>query len=261
MDPHRRLPRRQDSLHKQLLAPFKSGMETHGPALLQLHLRLHLHPQIHSPHRSGPHPLPGARQRGRRGRSGRALPVPPRDTPPGPLNPTGVPGLPALPSPLPLPGFVDDANLTVAHTLPKTPQARQRTNSHPTGQRLGGCEHLLPLPQQPHRPPYKVGGDDQRVCHSPYPGATRAPIARCGSHHSPDNDPEHKPRRYHRSPQGAITPGLSPPISVPGHQGPLPIPQKHELLPQGGLERLHRLSDTPPDTPHDRPPASHKRCH
>ena len=101
-------------------------MKTHGPPVLQLRLRLHPHQQIHSPHRGGPHPLPGARQRGPPRLSGRPLPVPPRDTPPSPHNRTGIPTLRTLFLLSPLVGFTDDTNLTVAHTQqePHTPDTR-----------------------------------------------------------------------------------------------------------------------------------------
>ena len=89
----------------------------------------------------------------------------------------------------PLVGFVDDTNLTVAHT----PPTRPRTNSQPASQRLTGREYLLPLPQQPHRPPHKGGGLDQGICHSPNPRATRAPHASRGNHHPPGGDPDRQP--------------------------------------------------------------------
>ena len=114
-------------------------------------------------------------------------------------NRTRLPGLRGFPPPLL--GFAEDTNVTVAHT----PHERHTPDDGPTvtkaGQQLTGRNHLLRLPQQTHRPPYKIGGHDQRVCHSPIPGATRAPHAGHGSHHLPWRDPDHQPRRYHAPPK------------------------------------------------------------
>ena len=54
--PHHCRPQRQESP----LIPLGSGLETPRPPLLQLHLQIHPHPKLHSPHRGRPHPLPGA---------------------------------------------------------------------------------------------------------------------------------------------------------------------------------------------------------
>ena len=93
----------------------------------------------------------------------------------------------------PLVGFADDTNLTVAHT-PHDPHA---PGPGPTvtiqGQRLTGRDRLLPLPQQPHRPPHKVSGHDQGVCHTSHPRATRAPHARRDDHHPPGGSPGRQP--------------------------------------------------------------------
>ena len=90
-------------------------METPVPPLRQLRLRLHPHPQIHGPHRSRPHSLPGARQRvPKRGAEGPFLYL----LVTLPLALTMEQDYPAYtPYPLlsPLMGFADDTNLTDAH--------------------------------------------------------------------------------------------------------------------------------------------------
>ena len=168
-------------------------METPRPPLLQLHLRLHPHPQIHGPHWSRPHPLPGARQRGPPRGSRGPLPVPSSDAPPGPRNRAGLPGLRTLPPPLP-PGGLRGRHQTHSRAHPtRTPCPGPRANGHPTGQRLTGRDRLLPLPQQPHRPPHKVSGHDQGVCHTSHPRATRAPHASRDNHHPPGGNPGRQP--------------------------------------------------------------------
>ena len=92
----------------------------------------------------------------------------------------------------PLVGFADDTNLTVAHT-PHEPHA---PDPGPTVTQQANDlldDHLLPLPQQPHRSPHKVSGHDQGVSHTPHARATRAPHASRDNHHPPGGNPGRQP--------------------------------------------------------------------
>ena len=111
------------------------GVTTPGPPLLQLWPQLQRHPQVHGPHGSRPHPLPGARQRGPPSRSRRPLPIPPRDAPPGPHNRAGLPGVRTLPPPSP-PWWDSRTTPTsrsyTQHTNPAPQTPGQRSPSRPT---------------------------------------------------------------------------------------------------------------------------------
>ena len=103
-------------------------METHGPPLLQLQLRLHPQPLIHSPHRSGPHPFlqPGS-EVPRRGAEEPFLYL----LVTLPLAMKIEQDYPAYaPYSLfsPLVGFADDTNLTIAHN----PQQPHEPDDRPT---------------------------------------------------------------------------------------------------------------------------------
>ena len=92
----------------------------------------------------------------------------------------------------PLVGFADDTNLTVAHTPhePHAPDPEPTVTQQANDLRR---DRLLPLPQQPHRPPHKVSGHDQGVCHTSHTRAARAPHASRYNHHPPGCYPGRQP--------------------------------------------------------------------
>ena len=90
-------------------------METPRPPLLRRRLRLHPPPQIHGPHWSRPHPLPGTRQQGPFLYLLVTLPL-------ALAIEQDYPAYAPYPLLSPQVGFADDTNLTVAHT-PHEPHA------------------------------------------------------------------------------------------------------------------------------------------
>ena len=127
----------------------------------------------------------------------------------------------------PLVGFADDTNLTVTHT-PHDPHAPDPgPNGHPTGQRLTGRDRLLPLPQQPHRPPHKVSGHDQGVCHTSPPWGPPGPPMQVVT------TTTHLGVVQAATPEDATLPpklqshlAHLPRYASPDHQGPLPCPTR-----------------------------------
>ena len=112
----------------------EASLETPRHLFLQLHLQVHPHPQVHSPHRGGPDALPRAGQWGPRRRSRRALPVRPRDPATGRHHRAGLTGLRALPPPRPPGGFCGRHHPSGCTHPTRTPHTRRRTHGHPASQ-------------------------------------------------------------------------------------------------------------------------------
>ena len=161
----------------------------------------------------------------------------------------------------PLVGIADHTNLTVAHTLhePQTPDDGP-TVTHQADDLLEVTISYLSLDNLIVHPTKSVAMIEGAAT-GPILGSQGASmnIVEATAHFG--SDPDLRPQQDHPPLIIAVLPGPPPTIYVPGHQSPLPVQPKLCVLLEGGLDRLHRLRGTPPNTPLDRPPTGHTRSH